>query len=116
MTPDKRVEEIKKEFVKDFCEVKPYRDTELIYFKGFCEKNYNLVPTPKTIMLWIEEALTQHHQDLMSEVVEIAYSYKETCHESNWQRGCVSCVESQRVNTVIDNIVKRINLTIIKSK
>jgi len=54
----------------------------------------------------------EKREEIRKEVVEIAESYKETCHENNHQRGCVSCVETQRVNAVIDNIVNKIkNLT-----
>ena len=41
---------LREEFIKDFCEMKPYRDTGLVYFKGICQKNFDLIPTPKTLV------------------------------------------------------------------
>jgi hypothetical protein len=86
---EEKMKEVKEEFVKDFCEIKPYRDTDLIYFKGFCDKNYNLIPTPKTIMQWYEEnlksSLTQQ-----KEAIE-----KEKTEKYNWGRevGIKECLE-----------------------
>jgi len=70
----KQKDTIREGFIKDFCRVEPYRDTELLYFKGILEKNFNLIPTPKTIMLWFDELLDQAYQqgakDKVEEVME----------------------------------------------
>lgn len=58
LTQEER-DEIRKEFIKDFCVIRPYRDTDLVYFKGICDKNFNLVPTAKSIMEWYEEVIEE---------------------------------------------------------
>jgi hypothetical protein len=66
----KQKDTIREGFIKDFCRVEPYRDTELLYFKGILEKNFNLIPTPKTIMLWFDELLDQAYQQGAKDKVE----------------------------------------------
>ena len=85
-------EELKKEwereFVKDFCITIPYRDTELIYFKGFNENNFNLIPTPKDIMMWFDEIVESLLAKQQEEFVKIAQ--KEEAHGTmhGW---CCAC-------------------------
>jgi len=85
-------EELKKEwereFVKDFCITISYRDTELIYFKGFNENNFNLIPTPKDIMMWFDEIVESLLAKQQEEFVKIAQ--KEEAHGTmhGW---CCAC-------------------------
>jgi hypothetical protein len=76
-------EEGESEFIKDFCRTEPYRDTYLHYFKGILEKNFNLIPTPRTICEWIreerEKAFKAGQQDMLERVrVEINTNQKGT--------------------------------------
>lgn len=64
-TIQQSVEEFREEFLKEFCKIEPYRDTEIVYLKGFLEKNYNLIPTPKTIVLFTKEKHISSHISLI---------------------------------------------------
>lgn len=65
----------REEFVKDFCILVPYRDTQLTYWRGSLENNINLIPTPKTVMEWIEEeiqkAITRTRLEVREEITEL---------------------------------------------
>lgn len=61
-------DEWKEQFVNDFCEWIPYRDTDLLYWKGIKEKNINLIPTPKTVIQWIEEIQLEQQKDFDARV------------------------------------------------
>jgi len=66
------------EFIKDFCVEIPYRDTVLYYWKGFIEKEMNLIPTPKTIMLWIDEVIDLAIEEERNRIVEIIKNCPDT--------------------------------------
>ena len=57
---EEKMGEIRSEFVNDLCRVEPYRDTTLTYWKGILEKNFNLIPTPKSVFNWFEESIKQY--------------------------------------------------------
>jgi hypothetical protein len=72
------------EFEKDFCAYIPYRDTELLCWKGVKEKNIDLIPTARTVREWLEETLTTYGNARELEGVEKVE--REVIAEVTWYR------------------------------
>ena len=62
--------EWEKEFEKDFCEYLPYRDTQLLCWKGVKAKNMNLIPTARNVKEWIAETISSTLERYKRETLE----------------------------------------------
>ena len=75
------------------------------YEDRFCEENLCIG------LKEAEEKLTSLVQQSKEEERERVREQKIICHEGNWQRGCVKCVEAQNHNKVIDQILSSLSNT-----
>jgi hypothetical protein len=105
-------EEGESEFIKDFCRTEPYRDTYLHYFKGILEKNFDLIPTPRTICEWIreerEKAFKAGQQDMLERVMGvIKYERSTWAKESIGDKALQSLEMAVETLKALDNLNQR---------
>ena len=53
----------------------------------------------------IEEYVSSLLQARNREIIEKIEKMKMYCHESNFQRGCMKCVDNHRINIILSDII-----------
>jgi len=68
------------EFEKEFCELLPYQNTELLCWKGIKQANINLIPTARAVREFIVSALHSQATAIYAGLEELIGQYEELKH------------------------------------